>query len=103
MPDSIEFDSKLGRLGSTIEQLRELGVCITKLTVDGGSTDVIAFARDPEGYFRDVPAAVERADDETYVVRHTEVSGKFAMLLLSGEKDAEYRKTWGLAPREEDE
>lgn len=89
MSDGIEFDSKLGRLGSTIEQLRELGVWITKLTVDGGSTDVIAFVRDPEGYFRDVPATVERVNGETYVVRQTEAGGAKMLLLLSARKEDE--------------
>lgn len=97
-----DFDSKLGRLGSAIEQLRELGIWITRLKTSEDKADLIFFVRDPEGYFRDAPARAETMDGETYIERQAEV-GDFKMaLLLSDQKDAEYRKKWGLAPREED-
>lgn len=44
----------------------------------------------------------ETLDGETYVERQAEVGDVKMALLLSAQKDAEYRKTWGLAPREED-
>lgn len=103
MSDSIEFDSKLGRLGSTIEQLRELGVWITKLKTNKDEEDLLFFVRDPEGYFRDAPARAHPEDGETYVERQAVAGGAKMLLLLSARKDAEYRKKWGLAPREEDE
>ena len=102
MSDGIEFDSKLGRLGSAIEQLRELGVWITKLKTNKDEADLIFFVRDPEGYFRDAPSRAETLDGETYVERQAEVGDVKMALILSARKDAEYRKTWGLAPREED-
>lgn len=102
MSDSMDFDSKLGRLGSAIEQLRELGIWITRLKTSEDKADLIFFVRDPEGYFRDAPARAETFDGETYVERQAEVGDVKMALLLSAQKDAEYRKTWGLAPREDD-
>lgn len=98
MSDDIEFDSKLGRLGSAIEQLRELGIWITRLKTSEDKADLIFFVRDPEGYFRDAPARAETLDGETYVERQAKVGDIKMALLLSIERDAEYRKIWGLPP-----
>lgn len=92
----MEFDSKLGRLGSAIEQLRDLGVWITKLKTNKDEEDLLFFVRDPEGYFRDAPARAHPEDGETYVERQAEVGCVKMGLILSAQKDAEYRKTWGL-------